>query len=87
MSEIKRYKHDHYGIREHVDGLFVTYADHLAAAEAAVMAEREACAQIADDLYKLGNHLIEYDAGYNWGVEHVEQTIRARTTQPAEGSK
>lgn len=81
MSEIKRYFT--YAlrpfVREDVAGRFVLHADHLAAVEAAVMAEREACAALAQKSYETG---YDYSEG---GCLH--DVIRARTAQPAEGSK
>jgi len=56
-----------------------TLKAHQQAIEAAVLAERKACAEIAVNLYKPGRNMSDYDSGYNWGTENVQQLILART--------
>ena len=101
MSEIKRYEHTgSYGAQlqgsPHPKGEWVLHADHLAAVEAAVMAERAAilvyCEDRMKDISRAGMNTKSNDylrilrAGLA-SMEHIADAIRARTTQPAEGSK
>jgi hypothetical protein len=47
------------------------------AIKAAVLAEREACAKVCDDLYKHDRKESGYDEGWNDALDIAEQAIRS----------